>query len=85
MIKSSLAGNRFDPAQDGHGFLFEVLSGGITTAFWFTFDNAGDQVWINGAGTIDGNRIVMNSARVLKGRFPPDSIRPRSSVAPVAP
>ncbi|MEO8672826.1 MAG: hypothetical protein ABI411_16020 [Tahibacter sp.] len=72
VITPALAGNWYDPAQDGHGFQFEVLPNNVATAFWFTFDNAGNQVWINAAGAIDGNRIVMNGGRVLNGRFPPN-------------
>ncbi|MEO8673266.1 MAG: hypothetical protein ABI411_18265 [Tahibacter sp.] len=71
-VGPSLAGNWYDPAQDGHGFQFEVLGNGVATAFWFTFDNAGNQVWINASGTINGNRIVMDGGRVLNGRFPPN-------------
>lgn len=71
-IRPGITGNWNNRAQDGQGFQFEVLPGGIVTAIWFVFDNAGNQAWIGGAGTIDGNRVTMNAGRVLAGRFPPN-------------
>ncbi|MEO8670058.1 MAG: plastocyanin/azurin family copper-binding protein [Tahibacter sp.] len=71
-ITPGMAGNWYDPAQDGHGVQIEILPGNVATAFWFTFDNAGNQVWINAAGTIEGDHVVMNGGRVLNGRFPPN-------------
>ncbi|UXI70278.1 hypothetical protein [Tahibacter amnicola] len=71
-IRPGITGNWYDPAQNGHGFQLEILPNGVATAFWFTFDNAGNAVWINGAGNIQGDRVVMNAGRVLNGRFPPN-------------
>ncbi|UXI66812.1 hypothetical protein [Tahibacter amnicola] len=71
-VRPGITGNWYDPAQNGHGFQLEVLPGGIVTAFWFTFDNAGNQVWISAAGPITQNRVVMNVNRALNGRFPPN-------------
>jgi hypothetical protein len=71
-INATMSGNWFDPAQDGHGFQLEVLPGGVVTAFWFTFDNLGNQAWIAGIGVIEGDHVVMNAVRVLNGRFPPN-------------
>lgn len=71
-IRSAVSGNWYDPAQNGHGIQFEVLSPTLMTAFWFTFDNAGNQVWIVGAGTIDGDHVVMQANRSSGGRFPPN-------------
>jgi len=71
-VRPSLTGNWYDPAQDGHGFQFEVLPGGIVTAFWFTFDKNGNQVWISGAGRMLKDSVVMFAGRGLNGRFPPN-------------
>lgn len=71
-IIPGISGNWYNAGQDGHGFQFEVLPGNLVTAIWFAFDNAGNQVWISGAGAIDGDRVVMNAGRVLNGRFPPN-------------
>ena len=71
-LSPGISGNWYDPAQDGHGFQFEVLDGNIVTVFWFTFDNAGHQVWISGAGTASGGSVVVQAARITNGRFPPN-------------
>ncbi|UXI70181.1 hypothetical protein [Tahibacter amnicola] len=72
VLAPSISGNWYDPAQNGHGFQIEVLPGGVATAFWFTFDNAGNPVWINAAGSIGAQTISMDARRVLGGRFPPN-------------
>lgn len=70
-IVPGMSGNWYDPAQNGHGLQLEYLDGGIVTGFWFTFDNAGNQSWINGVGSVEGNKVVMQAGRVLNGKFPP--------------
>lgn len=71
-LSSTISGNWYDPAQSGHGFQIEVLPGGIATAFWFAFDNNGNQVWINAVGPLGQDTIAMQAGRVLNGRFPPN-------------
>jgi plastocyanin len=73
-IGPALSGNWRNPAQDGHGFQFEVLKSpaGFVTAFWFVFDNNRNQAYITGAGQIEGNKVVMNSGRRLGAKFPPN-------------
>ena len=71
-IGPGISGNWYDPAQNGHGLQLEILPNQLASAFWFTFDNAGNPAWINAAGSITGNRIVMSAGRVLNGRFPPN-------------
>ncbi|HJU39676.1 MAG TPA: plastocyanin/azurin family copper-binding protein [Tahibacter sp.] len=71
-ITPAITGNWFDPAQNGHGFQFEMITETIVTAFWFTFDNNGNPAWLVGSGTVDGNRIVMQVNRSSGGRFPPN-------------
>jgi plastocyanin len=70
----ALSGNWYNPAQNGHGFQFEVLKdpAGFATVFWFVFDNNGNQAWISGAGQIDGNKLVVSAARRLGAKFPPN-------------
>lgn len=72
IVRPGISGNWSNPTQDGQGFQFEVLPGGVMTAFWFVFDNAGNQAWIAGAGTISGDTVTINAARVVAGRFPPN-------------
>jgi hypothetical protein len=42
--------------------------------FWFVFDNNGNQAWISGVGQINGNKLVMDSARRLGAKFPPNFV-----------
>lgn len=74
VIQPGISGNWFNPSESGHGFQFEVLGEppSLMTVFWFTFDNAGNGVWISGAGTFQGNRFVVDAARRMGGRFPPN-------------
>lgn len=66
-----VSGNWYNPDQPGHGFQIEVLPGGVVTAFWFVFDNTGKPVWLNGVGTINGDRVTMNMSHFIGGHFPP--------------
>lgn len=72
VLGPGFSGNWFNPNQDGHGFQFEAITDTVFTVFWFVFDNNGNQAWISGVGERDGNKIVMNAARVTGGRFPPN-------------
>lgn len=71
-IGTAVSGNWFNPQQSGHGFQLEKVNDTTVTAFWFTFDNAGNQVWILGVGTIANNRIEMQAVKSSGGRFPPN-------------
>lgn len=75
-IGPALSGNWRNPAQDGHGFQFEVLKApaGVATVFWFVFDNNRNQAYITGVGVIEGNKIVMDSGRRLGAKFPPNFV-----------
>lgn len=71
-IGSAVSGNWFNPAQSGHGFQLEKVNDTTVTAFWFTFDANGNQVWILGVGQIADNRIEMQAVKSRGGRFPPN-------------
>ena len=71
-ITPAITGNWYDPAQNGHGFQFEMITPTLVTAFWFTFDNAGNPAWLVGTGTVDGGKVVMQVNRSSGGRFPPN-------------
>lgn len=72
VLGPGFSGNWFNPSQDGHGFQLEAVTDTIFTAFWFVFDNNGNQAWISGVGERNGNQIVMSAARVTGGHFPPN-------------
>lgn len=84
VIGTGISGNWFNPSESGHGFQFEVLGTppSLMTVFWFTFDNAGNTVWISGAGSFQGNRFVVDAGRRLGGRFPPNFNGAATSVLP---
>lgn len=41
----SLSGAWFDPETPGHGILIDQSGDTSITAFWFTYDSAGNQAW----------------------------------------
>ncbi len=62
-----------DPARSGEGFLLENIDGERAVVYWFTYDNDGEQRWLNGVGRIEGNRIRFPELFVTRGgRFGPD-------------
>ncbi|MBL8299730.1 MAG: hypothetical protein JNN30_15445 [Rhodanobacteraceae bacterium] len=71
-IGNAVSGNWFNPAQSGHGFQLEKVNDTTVTAFWFTFDASGNQVWILGVGQLVNNRIEMQAVKSRGGRFPPN-------------
>lgn len=71
-IGNAVSGNWFNPAQSGHGFQLEKVNDTTVTAFWFTFDANGNQVWILGVGQLVDNRIEMQAVKSRGGRFPPN-------------
>lgn len=72
-ITAAFSGAWFDATQNGHGFLFQVLPGGIVVVYWFTFDSEGNPVWLFGVGEIDGDRVEFDLLWEPDGpAFPPD-------------
>lgn len=75
-IGAAFTGAWFNPAQNGHGFMLEVLPGTPLRLFagWFAFAPQGGQAWITGVGAIDGNRAVVQGYQMVGsgGRFPPN-------------
>jgi len=67
------SGSWFNPEQDGHGFLIEVLDATTATVFWLTFDADGDPLWLFNTGEIEGDTFKVSLLRPDGGRFPPDS------------
>jgi hypothetical protein len=72
-ITAAFSGAWFDATQNGHGFLFQVLPGGLILVYWFTYDSEGNPVWFFGVGTIDGNQVEFDLLWEPSGpNFPPD-------------
>jgi len=78
-IDSSYSGSWFDPGHDGEGFILEVLNATTVVVQWFTYDEEGNQFWIQGIGTIDGKTITVKEAFYTRGTswgsgFDPDDV-----------
>ena len=72
-IGAGITGNWFDPSQNGHGLILEVLPGNVLLAQWFVFGPTGGPVWLVAVGPINGDSAEV-SAYVTDGpggRFPP--------------
>jgi hypothetical protein len=65
-------GQWFDPAQSGHGLNVEILPDGRALIIWYTYDNMGNQIWILGAGTHDGETISVDVNITDGAMFPPN-------------
>jgi Kelch motif protein len=60
-IVPAFTGSWFDPAQNGHGLLIEVLPNNQFLAAWFAFNPAGtQQAWFVGTGTYIGNTATIS-------------------------
>lgn len=73
-IGADLSGTFYDPAQDGQGFIVEHIDAGGSAALvvsWFTYLD-GEQVWLVGAGPVDGDRADIPLSIGTGGQFPPN-------------
>jgi len=75
MIRACYSGNWYNPAENGHGFEFNVLPTNPPklTADWFAYDPTGKPVWLVGNAPISGNTAQMHLFRVdgNGAKFPP--------------
>jgi len=73
-IVPAFTGSWFDPAQNGHGLLVEVLPNNQFLAAWFAFDPAGtQQSWFTGVGTYSGDTAtISNVVQPRGGRWIPN-------------
>jgi hypothetical protein len=67
------SGSWYNPGQDGHGFVIEVLSDGQVLVYWFTYDLEGNQAWFLGIGDIEQGDLVISEVFRTRGPvFGPD-------------
>ena len=66
-IDATFSGSWYDPAHDGEGLLIEILDADRALGYWFTYDDAGRQLWIVAVGSIAGNRIEFSQALAPRG------------------
>ena len=82
VIGPEISGSWFDPDQNGHGLLLEVLNNGQMVAYWFTFGPAGGQAWFGGVGPINGNQAVIPAFQPSGPRFIPNFVSSQLVVQP---
>lgn len=75
-IESGYSAMWYDPARDGEGWVLEILPEDRALLYWFTYDEAGDQRWLQAVGEIlrgeSGDAIEFPELYVTRGpRFGP--------------
>jgi hypothetical protein len=73
-IVGAHSGSWYDPAQDGHGLMIEVLENNQILATWYTFTAEAQQAWFFGVGSVINNVATINAVRPLGGRFIPNFV-----------
>ena len=71
-IVPGITGSWYLPAQSGHGFNVEVLPNNGFLAFWYVYDNSGNNLWLVGQGTYAGDTATMDAYQGTGGMFPPN-------------
>lgn len=62
----------YDPTHEGHGLVTDVVDAGGTktlVAYWFTYDAQGRQMWVVGAGPVEGDRATLQMVTTRGGSF----------------
>jgi CubicO group peptidase (beta-lactamase class C family) len=63
-------GSWYDPAMSGQGISLEILEhSNQAVAYWFTFDNEGQQQWFVGQGPLTGEQAELTIYEVTGGYF----------------
>ena len=76
-IESGHTAMWFDPARSGEGWVLEMLHTNHALLYWFTYDEEGNQRWVQGVGNIvsaeDGDVIEFGEIYITRGpKFGPD-------------
>lgn len=61
------SGSFFDPSHDGEGIILQVIDGTTVVVQWFTYDDQGNQYWIQGVGTLSDGKITVEEALAFRG------------------
>ncbi len=67
IVGAGISGSWYDPTHDGEGFNIEILEGDVPLLYWYTYDPSGNQHWLVGVGTIDGNQLIFDTLIVTSG------------------
>ena len=68
-ISKEITGSWYNPDESGHGLILEVLADSQLLAYWFTYDEFGNQAWFVGLGTIQGDSASMDIVKTNGGIF----------------
>lgn len=75
------SGSWYQPDQDGHGFSLEfgkTLGGTpLAVAYWYTYDDAGNPIFLVGTGVPEDNRVTIDFVSpvgMVFGEFDPGSV-----------
>lgn len=76
-IESGHSAMWFDPARSGEGWVLEILRNDIALMYWYTYDEQGNQRWLQGVGHIlrsgEGDVIEFEEIYITRGPgFGPD-------------
>ncbi len=55
VITNGMGGTWYDPERSGEGFMIDVAKDGVVAVSYYTYDTQGQQMWIIGVGTANGN------------------------------
>jgi len=54
-LTSGISGSWYDRDRDGEGFMIDIAAEGVVAVSFYTYDTTGNQLWLVGAGHVDGN------------------------------
>ena len=68
-INNSLSGTWYNPDRDGEGFMIDVANHGEIVISFYTYDNAGQQLYLIGNGNVDGSVAVIDFVLTDGGNY----------------
>jgi hypothetical protein len=80
-ITPGITGTWYDETHSGEGFLFEIVGQELDPqflAYFYTYDDSGNQMWLTGVGEIDGGTAIVpmevTSGPVFGDDFNPEDV-----------
>ena len=80
-IVPCISGSWFLPARDGEGYVIEIIGPSLEPemlAYFYTYDDAGNQMWLIGQGAVNGDTAVLpmqvTSGPVYGDAYDPDDV-----------
>jgi len=74
-IVPGISGSWYDPMRNFEGYAFEVIGtpgNYFVNAYFYTYDEVGNQMWVNGVGEVDGDTVVVPMIVTSGAVFGPD-------------